>query len=84
MGKSGIKWQAVTKAEAKKCVLLSSSLPSAASLNSQRIRVLTPPRRSILRLASLDDEEGLVYRAIEQAGRDGTTHPPPPPSLGSR
>lgn len=28
MGKSGIKWQAVTKAEAKKCVLLSSSLLS--------------------------------------------------------
>lgn len=23
-------------------------------------------------MASLDDEEGLVYRAIEAAGRDGT------------
>lgn len=35
MGKSGIKWQAVTKAEAKKCVLLSSLLSLSRSVRKE-------------------------------------------------
>lgn len=77
MGKAGIKFLAVSKADAKKSVP-SRRVLSPLSLSSGvfRLYLLTVgtlfyPLPDHPRHASLDEDEGMVFRVIEAAGNEG-------------